>query len=122
MVQRSGLMVIVALALVTLAGWGLTRIPTGFIPIEDQGYLMVAVQVPDGASLDRTEMVMDEITRIGLRTPGVERAVAIGTGDQVLQQVTGSPVSGKIVMLISIILFLQWKPGGLFAIRTRSLD
>ncbi len=49
-------------------------------------------------------------------------AIGIGTGDQVLQQVTGSPVTGKIVMLIAIILFLQWKPGGLFAIRTRSLD
>ena len=36
------------------------------------------------------------------------------TGDQVLQQVTGSPVTGKIVMLVLIILFLQWKPGGLF--------
>lgn len=49
-------------------------------------------------------------------------AIGIGTGDQVLQQITGSPVTGKIVMLISIILFLQWKPGGLFAIRGRNLD
>jgi len=49
-------------------------------------------------------------------------AVGVGTGDQVLQQVTGSPVAGKIVMLVLIILFLQWKPGGLFAIRSRSLD
>jgi urea transport system permease protein len=49
-------------------------------------------------------------------------AVGIGTSDQVLQQVTGSPVTGKIVVLITIILFLQWKPGGLFSIRSRSLD
>jgi urea transport system permease protein len=49
-------------------------------------------------------------------------AVGIGTADQVLQQTTGSPVTGKIVVLITIILFLQWKPGGLFAIRSRSLD
>jgi urea transport system permease protein len=52
----------------------------------------------------------------------VYSALGIGTADQVLQQVTGSPVTGKIVVLICIILFLQWKPGGLFAIRTRSLD
>jgi urea transport system permease protein len=52
----------------------------------------------------------------------VYSAVGVGTGDQVLQQVTGSPVAGKIVMLVLIILFLQWKPGGLFAIRSRSLD
>jgi urea transport system permease protein len=49
-------------------------------------------------------------------------AAGIGAGDQVLQQVTGSPVTGKIVMLVAIILFLQWKPGGLFSIRVRSLD
>jgi urea transport system permease protein len=52
----------------------------------------------------------------------VYSAVGIGTSDQVLQQVTGSPVTGKIVVLICIILFLQWKPGGLFSIRSRSLD
>jgi len=52
----------------------------------------------------------------------VYSAFAVGTGDQVLQQATGSPVAGKIVMLVLIILFLQWKPGGLFAIRSRSLD
>jgi urea transport system permease protein len=49
-------------------------------------------------------------------------AVGIGTADQVLQQVTGSPVTGKIVVLITIILFLQWKPGGLFPTRSRTLD
>ena len=52
----------------------------------------------------------------------VYSAMGIGTADQVLQQVTGSPVTGKIVVLVCIILFLQWKPGGLFAIRSRSLD
>ena len=52
----------------------------------------------------------------------VYAAAGIGTSDQVLQQVTGSPVTGKIVVLVCIILFLQWKPGGLFSIRSRSLD
>jgi urea transport system permease protein len=49
-------------------------------------------------------------------------ALAIGTSDQVLQQLLGSPVLGKIIVLGGIILFLQWKPGGLFAIRSRTLD
>lgn len=52
----------------------------------------------------------------------VYSALGIGTADEFLQQVTGSPVTGKIVVLVCIILFLQWKPGGLFAIRSRSLD
>ncbi|HVW21013.1 MAG TPA: urea ABC transporter permease subunit UrtB [Opitutaceae bacterium] len=52
----------------------------------------------------------------------VYSAAGIGTADQVLQQATGSPVMGKIVVLGCIILFLQWKPGGLFATRNRNLD
>jgi urea transport system permease protein len=49
-------------------------------------------------------------------------ALGIGCSDQVLQQVLGSPVLGKIMVLAAIILFLQWKPGGFFPTRSRSLD
>ena len=101
-VQRSGPMVMVALVLVALAGWGLTKIPTGFIPTEDQGYLLVAVQMPDGASLERTEKVMDDIARIGLKTPGVERAVAIGTGGP-------SPLDGDVSLANAGIVYLMLK-------------
>jgi len=52
----------------------------------------------------------------------VVSAVGIGCSDQVLQQVVGSPVLGKITVLAAIILFLQWKPGGFFPTRSRSLD
>ena len=40
--------------------------------------MIVAVQLPDGASLERTERVMDEVTRISQATPGVEDAIALG--------------------------------------------
>ena len=52
----------------------------------------------------------------------VYTALGIGTADQVLQQLFDSPVVGKISVLIAIILFLQWKPAGLFPIRSRSLE
>jgi urea transport system permease protein len=52
----------------------------------------------------------------------VVSALGIGCSDQVLQQVLGSPVLGKIMVLTAIILFLQWKPGGLFPTRSRTLD
>jgi len=52
----------------------------------------------------------------------VVSAFGIGVSDQVLQQVLGSPVLGKIMVLAVIILFLQWKPGGFFPTRSRSLD
>ncbi|KWV56808.1 transporter [Bradyrhizobium macuxiense] len=69
--------VAVALILIGLAFYGLSRIPTGFIPIEDQGYLLAAVQLPDGASIDRTQSVLDQVTEIAGKTPGVEQVVAI---------------------------------------------
>jgi HAE1 family hydrophobic/amphiphilic exporter-1 len=95
-------MVLLALILVALGIWGLTRIPSGFIPAEDQGYLMVAVQTPDAASLGRIETAMDEIARIGLKTPGVERAIAIGTGGP-------SPLEGDVSLANAGIVYLMLK-------------
>ena len=42
---------------------GFARVPTGFLPIEDQGYLLAIVQLPDGASLERTQKVLDQVQR-----------------------------------------------------------
>ena len=58
-----------------LSGFGLMRMPGGFVPIEDQGYFMVNAQLPNGASLERTQEVMEEINEQMLALPNV-RAVA----------------------------------------------
>lgn len=52
----------------------------------------------------------------------VVAAFGMGLSDQSLQQILGNPVIGKILVLFAIILFLQWRPTGLFAPRSRSLD
>jgi urea transport system permease protein len=79
-----------------------------------------------GPSLGQTYIVDSFMTvvlgGVGSIVGTVCSAFGIGTADEVLQQTTGSPVTGKIVVLMAIILFLQWKPGGLFASRSRSLD
>jgi urea transport system permease protein len=49
-------------------------------------------------------------------------AAGIGVTDQALQQILGSPVLGKILVLTAIILFLQWRPAGLFVTKSRSLE
>ena len=49
-------------------------------------------------------------------------ALGIGILDQSLQQILGNPVLGKILVLLGIILFLQWKPAGLFVTTSRSLE
>jgi HAE1 family hydrophobic/amphiphilic exporter-1 len=77
LVRHAGLSVMVALILIAIGGYGLSRVPTGFIPIEDQGYLLAAVQLPDGAALDRTQRVMDQVQEIASKTPGVEQIMTI---------------------------------------------
>src|SRR5262249_17009719 len=54
-----------------------TRIATGFLPIEDQGYVLVTVQLPDGASLTRTKRVLDQVSEIAGKNPAVENVIAI---------------------------------------------
>ena len=63
MARRSGVMVLVALVVAGVGVWGIARLPTSFIPIEDQGYVLVAAQLPDGAAVGRTQQVMDEVTQ-----------------------------------------------------------
>jgi HAE1 family hydrophobic/amphiphilic exporter-1 len=77
MIARSAAMCVIALAVIGSAGWGLSRIPTGFLPIEDQGYFLVAAQLPDGASLDRTRRVMEQVSEVAGRVPGVNQVIAI---------------------------------------------
>jgi HAE1 family hydrophobic/amphiphilic exporter-1 len=77
MVSHAGVMTIVAFVIIGLAGWGLARVPTGFLPIEDQGYLLVAVQLPDGAALERTQKTLAQISEIGRVDPAVEHVVTI---------------------------------------------
>ena len=70
MASASVISVVVALLIVAGGLYGLSRVASGFIPIEDQGYLVVAVQLPDGASLERTQKAMDQVGAIARRTPG----------------------------------------------------
>ena len=77
MVAHSGLSVVVALILIGVGGYGLSRVPTGFIPIEDQGYLLAVVQLPDGASLDRTQRVLKQVGEISAKNSAVDQVITI---------------------------------------------
>jgi HAE1 family hydrophobic/amphiphilic exporter-1 len=57
---------------------GLIKLPTGFIPNEDQGYLVVATQLPDASSLERTQLGMQLVVSAIEKVPGVDRIVSIG--------------------------------------------
>jgi HAE1 family hydrophobic/amphiphilic exporter-1/multidrug efflux pump len=78
-VVRRAALSVAMLAVLSGAAYLLLRaVPSGFAPTEDQGYFLVNVQLPDAASLERTDAVVRRIEAIVLGTPGVEHVVAIG--------------------------------------------
>ena len=72
LVRGLAVVVVVYVALIAVAGFQLGRAPTGFIPEQDQGYLITVVQLPPGATLARTEQVVKQATDIILKTRGIE--------------------------------------------------
>jgi hydrophobe/amphiphile efflux-1 (HAE1) family protein len=64
--------VVAYVGLIVVAGFEFARTPTGFIPEQDQGYLITVVQLPPGATLARTEKVVQQAVDIILNTPGIE--------------------------------------------------
>ncbi len=78
LVRRAAIVMLLFVVLAGLTGWQFGRLPTGFLPLEDQGYLMIAAQLPDAASLERTSKVLDQIDGILQDVPGVEQWVTFG--------------------------------------------
>ena len=99
MVGVSYLTVTVALVLIGIAMWGLTRVPTAFLPTEDQGYVLIGAQLPDAASLERTNEVMARISQIASDTPGVENVISI-SGISVLDNNATLPNAGVAYVIL----------------------
>jgi hydrophobe/amphiphile efflux-1 (HAE1) family protein len=97
MVRRVALVMIVFGGLVVLTGWGFGRLPTGFLPTEDQGYCFANVQLPDAASLPRTRKVMAKYDEIMQNTPGVKDWVTV-SGYSMLSGTAGSNVAMMVII------------------------
>jgi hydrophobe/amphiphile efflux-1 (HAE1) family protein len=76
LVLHPALMLVAFAGLLVLTVLMLVRTPTGFIPAQDQGNLIAAIQLPPGASLDRTDRVVQEVVQKCLQAPGVIAASA----------------------------------------------
>ncbi|MDB6138813.1 MAG: hydrophobe/amphiphile efflux family transporter, partial [Verrucomicrobiaceae bacterium] len=76
-VRLSAIALVVYVGLVWLTYHGLTTVPTGFIPTQDQGYLIVNVQMPDASSIGRTEATMAKLSKIARDTPGIRGAFTV---------------------------------------------
>ncbi len=92
--RSSMIAVAVYAGLVALTILGFSRVPTGFVPTQDKGYLVSFAQLPNGATLDRTEDVIRRMSDIALKHPGVQNAVAFPGLS--INGFTNSPNSGIV--------------------------
>jgi len=99
-----GLLRVSAVALLVYAGlmvmtfFGFRAVPVGFIPEQDKGYLVLNAQLPDGASLDRTDAVVREMSKIAREVPGVAHTIDL-PGYSAVLGTNISNVGGMFVIL-----------------------
>ena len=75
--RLSAIVLLIYVGLIGLTGFGFARVPGGFVPSQDKGYLLVNIQLPDSASLERTLEVTKKVEQIALETPGVDHTASI---------------------------------------------
>jgi hydrophobe/amphiphile efflux-1 (HAE1) family protein len=94
LVRLAVLMLVVYGGLIALTGWQFQRAPTGFIPQQDQGYLITVIQLPPGSSLSRTDAVVRQAAQILLKTEGIKHVVPFAGFDGAT--FTNAPNAGAI--------------------------
>ena len=94
--RKSGVILLAFCAILALVAFGFKKLPSAFIPTEDQGYFMISCQLQDGASLSETMQVMDNAVSILDSIPGVKAGVAI-SGMSVAE---GAQISSKGTMFV----------------------
>ena len=99
-VSRKAVMLGVYAALAGVAYLMFQVVPGGFIPQQDKAYLVGMVQLPDGATLDRTEAVARKVSEIAAQTPGVAHAIAF----------PGMSINGFTISSNSAVVFMPLKP------------
>ena len=76
-IKRSGRFMVIYAALLVGLGWAYMQLPSSFLPNEDQGYLIVDIQAPAEASSDRTLQSIQQIEKIFMEEPAVDRVIAV---------------------------------------------
>lgn len=104
--HKSKTVCLIGLGIVVLAIFGLSRIPTGFIPIEDQGYLLMNIQLPDGATLNRTEALLEDLSQQISKIEGIANVISID-GISLLDNNAGLANAGALY-----VMFKDWSVRG----------
>jgi hydrophobic/amphiphilic exporter-1 (mainly G- bacteria), HAE1 family len=89
LIRRSFLAVLFLILVLVASGWLGKRIPAGFLPDEDQGYLYANLSLPDSASLERTDDAAKKVEEILLKIPGIEKVTTV-SGYSLLSSVTST--------------------------------
>ena len=84
--------------LLCLTYWTFTQVPTGFIPDQDKGYLLMNVQLPDSASVQRTKEVVDRLEKIAKESDAVEHTVTVSGQSLILN--ANAPNLGSIYVML----------------------
>ena len=98
LVHRSTIMLVIYAGLLGLTVWRLNATPTGFIPDQDQGFLIGVIQLPPGSALDRTEAAVGRIREVVSQNPMVRETAAFAG----LDGSTFSPASNSGIMFIRL--------------------
>ena len=77
LIRKAGVSMLLLLGMAVLAGWFGSRLPSGFLPDEDQGYVFAGLQLPNAASLQRNDDASRKIEEMILKTPGVQAVTAV---------------------------------------------
>jgi multidrug efflux pump subunit AcrB len=100
LIRGAVITLIVYAGLMALTVQGFRAVPVGFIPEQDKGYLVVNAQLPDGASLERTEAVVARLREMALETSGVAHTISV-PGYSIVLSTNLSNVGGMFVILKS---------------------
>jgi multidrug efflux pump subunit AcrB len=111
LLRISVLVLAVYAGLLALTYWQFIHAPTGFIPQQDKGYLILHVQLPDAASVERTERMMQRIETIAKKSPGVMHTLGVSGTSLILQ--ANAPNLGSMYLLLKP--FSQRRASGLSA-------
>ena len=77
LIHKMGFSLIILLGFTVLAAWFGMKLPTSFLPDEDQGYVFVALQLPDASSLQRTSLTAKKVEDILLKTAGIDHVTSV---------------------------------------------
>jgi multidrug efflux pump len=98
LVRVSVIVLVVYVGLLGVTYWSIGATPKGFIPLQDMGYLMCSVQLPDGASKERTEDVMARLVAVARNVPGVKHVTGV-TGQSFVLNAFGPNFGSMFVNL-----------------------